>query len=59
MGAIAGESGTTHMCARWTENAVEVLKRRWLVGDDARGIADELGMTRNAVIGKAWSQREA
>jgi hypothetical protein len=47
------------MCARWTENAVEVLKRRWLVGDDARGIADELGMTRNAVIGKAWSQREA
>ena len=37
----------------WTEERVEILKRRWGTGCSAAKIAEELGnTTRNAVIGK-------
>ncbi len=37
----------------WTEESVEILKAMWLEGRSAREIGERLGMTRNAVIGKA------
>ena len=36
----------------WTEERVELLKRLWAEGRSARYIGHELGVTRNAVIGK-------
>lgn len=39
----------------WTEDRVDLLKRRWLEGLNAREIAKELGgLSRNAVIGKVF-----
>ena len=39
----------------WTDERVELLKKRWTEGKSAAEIAKELGegVTRNAVIGKA------
>jgi GcrA cell cycle regulator len=37
----------------WTPEKVERLKQEWEAGTSARVIADMLGATRNAVIGKA------
>jgi GcrA cell cycle regulator len=37
----------------WTDESVEILRTMWLEGRSAREIGDRLGMTRNAVIGKA------
>ena len=37
----------------WTDENVGVLKALWSEGRSAREIGDKLGMTRNAVIGKA------
>ena len=37
----------------WTDETVDVLKALWGDGRSAREIAGRLGMTRNAVIGKA------
>jgi len=37
----------------WTDEAVQLLKELWLEGRSAREIGERLGMTRNAVIGKA------
>ncbi len=37
----------------WTEQAVEILEALWTEGRSAREIAGKLGVTRNAVIGKA------
>ena len=37
----------------WTGEAVEVLQAMWAEGRSARDIAERLGTTRNAVIGKA------
>lgn len=39
---------------RWTETDDETLKRRWAAGDSTRDIAEELGCTRSAVIGRAY-----
>ena len=37
----------------WTDGKVEVLEALWSEGRSAREIAEKLGVTRNAVIGKA------
>lgn len=37
----------------WTEDAVDILRTMWTEGRSAREIGERLGMTRNAVIGKA------
>ena len=37
----------------WTEKDVRILKTMWQGGKSAREIAERLGTTRNAVIGKA------
>lgn len=36
----------------WTNEAIEILKKRWAEKLSAQKIGDELGTTRNAVIGK-------
>jgi GcrA cell cycle regulator len=36
----------------WTEERVELLKSRFAAGLSCRQIADEIGVSRNAVIGK-------
>lgn len=42
----------------WTDERVELLKKRWAEGVPAAKIAEELGgATRNAVIGKAYRLR--
>lgn len=41
------------MKARWTDERIEVLRKRWMAGASASVIGNELGCTRNAVIGKA------
>lgn len=38
----------------WTKARTETLKRRWKDGIIARRIAEELGCSRSAVIGKAY-----
>ncbi len=38
----------------WTQARIETLKTSWDAGLSAAQIADALGVTRNAVIGKAW-----
>jgi len=37
---------------RWTAEYCEELKRLWVAGMSATGIATELGLTRGAVLGK-------
>ena len=37
----------------WTDENVEILETHWSAGRSAREIAEKLGVTRNAVIGKA------
>ena len=37
----------------WTDDQISTLRRMWAAGDMTRQIADVLGLTRNAVIGKA------
>ena len=37
----------------WTDRNVEILEALWSEGRSARDIAEKLGVTRNAVIGKA------
>jgi GcrA cell cycle regulator len=41
------------MANQWTDEHVEFLKERWAAGDSASVIGKELGLSRNAVIGKA------
>ncbi|HEY3795149.1 MAG TPA: GcrA family cell cycle regulator, partial [Bradyrhizobium sp.] len=36
----------------WTDERVELLKRRFEAGLSCRQIADDIGVSRNAVIGK-------
>jgi GcrA cell cycle regulator len=36
----------------WTDEAIDLLRRRWDEGVSAANIAHELGMTKNAVLGK-------
>ena len=38
----------------WTQARVETLRSSWAIGLSAAQIAGALGVTRNAVIGKAW-----
>lgn len=38
----------------WNEARVKRLKELWEAGLSASLIGDELGVTRNSVIGKAW-----
>ena len=38
---------------QWTDGDVETLKALWSKGRSAREIGEKLGVTRNAVIGKA------
>jgi GcrA cell cycle regulator len=38
----------------WTEVKVAHLRQLWADGHNAREIADELGTTRNAILGKAF-----
>lgn len=38
----------------WSEHHTAILKRRWNEGASASVIGAELGMTRNAVLGRAW-----
>ena len=38
----------------WTQARVETLRSSWAIGLSAAQIAGALGITRNAVIGKAW-----
>jgi len=40
------------MRMRWTAEYCEELKRLWVAGMSATGIATELGLTRGAVLGK-------
>jgi GcrA cell cycle regulator len=37
---------------QWTAEHCEQLKRLWVAGMSATGIATELGLTRGAVLGK-------
>lgn len=37
----------------WTDEMLVELERRWLDGENTRVIADKIGVTKNAVIGKA------
>jgi GcrA cell cycle regulator len=37
---------------QWTAEHCEELKRLWVAGMSATGIATELGLTRGAVLGK-------
>ena len=37
----------------WTDASVSILTSRWAAGHNSRAIANELGTTRGAVIGKA------
>src|SRR5580704_4457328 len=49
------EPGTTNMPTNeptWTEQRIELLKNRFQAGLTAREIAAEIGVSRNAVIGK-------
>jgi GcrA cell cycle regulator len=39
-------------CATWTSERIELLKRRLHAGLSCGQIAREIGVTRNAVIGK-------
>lgn len=41
----------------WTPAKVEILKREWAAGANVRAIADMLGGSRNAIIGKAHRLR--
>lgn len=41
------------MGAAWSEEQISVLKKRWRDGDSAAVIAKALGLSRNAVLGKA------
>lgn len=41
------------MGEHWTEEHIEFLKERWKAGDSASVIAKEIGVSRNAVLGKA------
>ncbi|MGC1903546.1 MAG: GcrA family cell cycle regulator [Candidatus Acidiferrum sp.] len=38
----------------WTQARVETLRSSWAIGLSPAQIAGALGVTRNAVIGKAW-----
>ena len=38
----------------WTQTRIETLKTSWDAGLSAAQIAKAFGVTRNAVIGKAW-----
>src|ERR1700682_6215760 len=47
--------GTIHMLANeptWTAERIELLKNRFEAGLSCRQIADDIGVSRNAVIGK-------
>ncbi len=44
---------------QWTEDAVERLRRRWAEGVSTAAIGRELGVSKNAVIGKARRLRLA
>lgn len=37
----------------WTDDACDILRKMWSDGCSAREVAGRLGVTRNAVIGKA------
>ena len=41
------------MTSTWTLKRIGILEKQWLEGISTRDIADGLGVTRNAVIGKA------
>ncbi len=46
-----------HMTGTWTEERVELLTERWREGVSARLIGIEMGLTKNAVVGKAHRMR--
>lgn len=43
----------------WTDERVAVLRKMRAEGGSAGQIAREMGLTRNAVIGKLWRMRKA
>jgi hypothetical protein len=38
----------------WSPDAIEAARRMWFAGDSASAIARALGVSRNAVLGRAW-----
>jgi GcrA cell cycle regulator len=42
----------------WSEERIALLIQRWAEGISASLIADEFGLTREAVLGKAWRLRQ-
>ena len=40
----------------WSPDAIEAARRMWCAGDTAAAIAKVLGISRNAVLGKAWRE---
>jgi hypothetical protein len=48
---------TFHERTSWTEEMTSALEKRWRRGDDIKDMARYFGVTRKAVIGKAWRMR--
>jgi hypothetical protein len=41
----------------WSPDAIEAARQMWFAGGTALAIAKALGISRNAVLGKAWRER--